>query len=70
MVSEITGKAEEQIEIGEGADTNDVCEVLKERYEKLEALNYKIAVNHSIEKVNFLLNEQDEMALLPPFAGG
>jgi len=36
----------------------------------LKEINYKIAVNQTLADDSLLLNENDEIALLPPFAGG
>jgi molybdopterin converting factor small subunit len=33
-------------------------------------MNFKVAVNQSIVNADFKLNDNDEVALLPPFAGG
>ena len=39
-------------------------------YEKLNVMNYKIAVNQTIVSSDLGLNNNDEIAILPPFAGG
>ena len=39
-------------------------------FPKLKGKTYQIAINKKIESKNINLNEGDEIALLPPFAGG
>lgn len=54
-------------------NVNDLDELkrnLKTKFSFLEKVSYAIAVNQSIVKGNTVLNNNDEIALLPPFAGG
>ena len=44
--------------------------MLKNKYIKLDALNYKFALNQALVDMNEVINENNEIALLPPFAGG
>ena len=65
MVAEKTGVDSEQFEIDPKA------ELLKQfvnRYNELEGITIKIAVNHKFENIE--PKDGDEVALLPPFAGG
>ncbi|MBX2983810.1 MAG: MoaD/ThiS family protein [Flavobacteriales bacterium] len=43
---------------------------LEERIEGLASLSYAIAVNQRITREDVELNGTEEVALLPPFAGG
>lgn len=69
MLAEAIGKNEEQFEITEKS-VLELDAFLKNKYSKLEFINYKFAVNQSLVDGNELLKENDEIALLPPFAGG
>lgn len=69
MVAEAIGKDEESLDFLEKT-VEDLDSNLKNRYSKLEDLNYNFAVNQTMVKNDELLNENDEIALLPPFAGG
>lgn len=69
MIAEAIGKSEEQLEITEKS-VLELDAFLKNKYAKLEFINYKFAVNQSLVDGNKLLKENDEIALLPPFAGG
>ncbi len=69
MIAEAVGKSEEQFEFT-GNSVLELDTFLKNKYTKLETINYKFAVNQSLKDGNELLKENDETALLPPFAGG
>ncbi len=69
MLSEAVEKENEDFNFSEKT-VEELIASLKNRYVKLEAMNFKVAVNHSIAKLNKELSENDEIALLPPFAGG
>lgn len=43
---------------------------LETNYPKIKRYTYQIAINQHIENGNALINSNDEIALLPPFAGG
>jgi sulfur-carrier protein len=49
---------------------NDLKLTLIEKYPAITKLNYQFAVNQHLVEDSFQLNNGDEIALLPPFAGG
>jgi molybdopterin synthase sulfur carrier subunit len=54
-------------------NVNDLDELkrnLKAKFSFLENTSYLIAVNQTVVKGNIKLNDNDEIALLPPYAGG
>ena len=69
MIAEAIGKQEEQLEIT-GNSVLEVDVFLKNKYAKLESINYKFAVNQVLVDGIERLKENDEIALLPPFTGG
>lgn len=69
MIAEAIGKEEESIEFP-GGTIEDLDNVLKGSTSGLNSMNYKFAVNHAIVEDNYSLTDHDEIALLPPFAGG
>jgi molybdopterin converting factor subunit 1 len=69
MIAEAVGKENEEIDFAEST-VEELEKVLKNKYAKLASMNFKIAVNQSIVNADFKLNDNDEVALLPPFAGG
>jgi len=71
IIADITQKKEEVFFIDE--DTNSIKKLqlkLEIRYSKLLVINYSIAVNKKFLQNDILLENFDEIALLPPFAGG
>ena len=68
MIAEAINKSEEDFIFVENLDALTL--ELKEKYPKLNDLNYKFAVNQTLVATNIVLKESDEIALLPPFAGG
>lgn len=51
-------------------DTNSLLLILYLKYPSLQNLEFKIAVNKQIANTNISLNNNDIVALLPPFSGG
>jgi molybdopterin converting factor small subunit len=48
----------------------DVKAVAEQNYPGLRNIAFSLAVNRNIMDSNIELNDKDEIALLPPFAGG
>jgi len=72
MLEEAVMKSEEIMEF-ENCDKislHDIHEIIKNKNPKLKQYNYKIAVNHKITSEDIIINNNTEIALLPPFAGG
>ena len=63
-------KYRENLEIEAHSNVQVLQEVLRRKYEELNNMEYKVAINESIENENIELRENDLMVLLPPFAGG
>ena len=69
MIAEAINKNEESFTfLGKSILELDLA--IKAKYVKLEQLNYTFAVNQAMANKDLLLTENDEVALLPPFAGG
>jgi sulfur-carrier protein len=51
-------------------DTDTLERKVAEEIEGLEEYSYVISHNRTVIKENTLLNDGDEVAFLPPFAGG
>lgn len=69
MIAEATNVQQEKLNL----EVNTIVElkgVLIARYPAIEKLNYQFAVNQNIVGNDFQLSNGDEIALLPPFAGG
>jgi molybdopterin synthase sulfur carrier subunit len=51
-------------------DTNALIELLNKKYPALATIKYAIAVNKNMITNNTVLNDNDTVALMPPFSGG
>lgn len=69
MVAERIGKTEEVLRLHDHADSAYLKSILDSEY-KLGDLSYKIAVNFKVNRNSMRIEENDEVAILPPFAGG
>ncbi len=70
-ITEFTQKKEELISIeGDSVTLFDVETRLKEKYPKLTTTVYAFAINQTLVRGNMPVKDFDEIALLPPFAGG
>ena len=72
MIEEAIKKSEETLSLNSEKNIylNDIHNELKENYPVLKKMNYKIAVNLQITEENTIIENNTEIALLPPFAGG
>ena len=52
------------------ADTDELIQNLQLKYPALTNSKYRIAVNRNIIQSNTALQQDTEVALLPPFSGG
>ena len=64
------GTSEVEIEVREGATVGDAWQVLCERFEALASERLRIAVNRAYVDNPYRLQENDELALIPPVSGG
>ncbi len=67
QLTDITGG---NIELNNIADTNHLIDELNKAYPKLITAKYIIAVDKKVIIDNTILNNQSNIALLPPFSGG
>jgi len=58
------------VEIKSPKNVDELKNSVHQKFPSLQNFKYQIAVNSSLVTENILLNETDEIALLPPFAGG
>ncbi|HAW51949.1 MAG TPA: MoaD/ThiS family protein [Flavobacteriales bacterium] len=70
QVAELTGTNEEIKNLDIGCDLNDIESEIRSKYE-LDNTYYRIALNQNItDNKETMLNDNDEVAFMPPFAGG
>ena len=67
-VKDITGIHSEKVD--SPATLNELNELLISRFPQLSVVSYRLSVNRILVTDNRQLLEGDEIALLPPFAGG
>jgi len=69
---QVTGKREVEIRLPKDATAALLMEALKKRFPKLQALSgfLKLAVNWDYADPETVLRDGDEVAVIPPVAGG
>jgi molybdopterin synthase sulfur carrier subunit len=70
MLAEAAATTKLEINDFRGKSIRDLRKVVEEKHPQLKNLTYKIAVNKKIVNEIETLNKTDEVAFLPPFAGG
>lgn len=68
QIAEITGKS--TWKMTGIKDTNELIKNLEVQFPALSTTSYSIAVNKKVIQENTAFNENDTIALLPPFSGG
>ena len=67
-VADVTQKKEERFSIV--GSLFELQSKIESQYPEIKQIPYSLALNRLIIKEDAKLNENDEIALLPPFAGG
>lgn len=70
MIAERVGKDTESIQFTENSSAINLREYFESKYPTLRTLSYKIAVNQEFKDHLDSGITANEIALLPPFAGG
>ncbi len=70
MIAEITQKKEEILSVQEKCSLIELKNILKNEYQGLGSLSFKVAIDRKISTDSILLDSTNEIALLPPFSGG
>ena len=68
QVADITGN--DNLKIPDVKNTNELNEFLAKAWPQLQSIKYSIAVNKKIIRENTQLQDEDTVAILPPFSGG
>ena len=63
-------KKSSSIEIESANNVEELKNYIHQKFPPLQNFKFQIAVNSSLITENISLNNTDEIALLPPFAGG
>lgn len=71
LLTDVTQTNEEQFSLEVSPITvSQLRTEIEKKHPLINKSNYRIAVNQSISDLDFLVNNNDTIALLPPFAGG
>jgi molybdopterin converting factor subunit 1 len=72
VLRDITGRSESTVSLREGTRATDVWRSLREQYAQLADYRQPpmIAVNESYATPDTVLRDGDELAFIPPVAGG
>jgi molybdopterin synthase sulfur carrier subunit len=70
ILAETTGIEEKIIDLASNTNTDAVKLHFESLYPKLKNQNFQLAINQQIAKANTNIKQGDEIAFLPPFAGG
>jgi molybdopterin converting factor subunit 1 len=72
VLRDITGKSEEVVELPDGTRAQEIWNQLRSRHDQLAGYERPpmTAVNESYVSADQLLRDGDEVAFIPPVAGG
>jgi len=72
VLSEITGKRQEDLLIRDGDTLEDIFLTVKERFPGIEKYrpHIRAAVNQNYEEFDFMPKEHDEIVFITPVSGG
>ena len=70
MIAEAIQQPEEEMELAAQTTALALRTALERKYATLANMSSNIAVNQHIADDDTIIRDQDEVALLPPFAGG
>jgi len=72
VLRDITGQSETELELDRGTRPSDIWQLLRTQYAKLAdyAQPPLTAINESYESPDVELHDGDELAFIPPVAGG
>ena len=71
IARDIVGKSQLELDTNQPLDVTSFKQLLKDKYPKMSHLSYfKVAINQEFADDQQILNEGDEVALIPPVSGG
>ena len=62
--------SDQKIDIAEIADTDSLKMHLETLFPELKGMKYKFALNNQLVQANSIINQNDILAIMPPFSGG
>lgn len=71
IAKDIFGASVIKVDLADTAATADLKHLLETQYPRLKQLaSYMVAVNNEYAGDDLLINERDEIAIIPPVSGG
>lgn len=70
IVKEMTNCVEEKIAMNEPITIENLLGKLKVKYPDLNKISISVSVNLKLETKDYLISQDSEVAILPPFSGG
>ena len=70
MIEESIGKSEDEMSFENTLSVSELHSKLISKYPSIKSKSFQIAVNQELKDNDFIINDNAEIALLPPFAGG
>lgn len=70
MIADALGKTEEEISFDNSSKEINLKSFFNSHHKELENLNYSVAVNQEFKEKVIIDDTIEEIAILPPFAGG
>ncbi|MFT7588532.1 MAG: molybdopterin converting factor small subunit [Limisphaerales bacterium] len=69
-ITEVTGKSQHTLDCPRDANVHVIDNLLLAKWPALAEFKYRISVNEELASSAQLVKDGDELAILPPFAGG
>ena len=70
MIAEWAGGDAQQLPLDGNPTVRTLPDAAEQRWPRLKGISYRVAVNQRLSDDSDTVSEKDEIALLPPFAGG
>ncbi|WP_298224988.1 MoaD/ThiS family protein [Flavobacterium sp.] len=71
IIADVTSKKEETFTLSDAVNSIQSLQFhLEQLYPEIKNTTYSLAINQKLTNQNETLQDQDEIALLPPFSGG
>ncbi|MCF8258786.1 MAG: MoaD/ThiS family protein [Flavobacteriales bacterium] len=70
MMAEWAEGSHQELKLEEPATVRDVRKAAEQRWPRIQGITYRVAVNQRLAHDAEIVLQTDEIALMPPFAGG
>lgn len=70
MIAESTQKNSEEFTFKNQISVQELKDQLLEKYSALQKMSFQVAVNQKLTSAKTIIENNNEIAILPPFAGG